>query len=170
MLLLISIIGLVSIFYFNSRIQSEEGPLVRKLRAYGWMNRAIVVGGFVFIGNAVLFFSTWGIITLLTWLTIPFMYLVFMLLAIFVSMYFWAAVRESWQGTKSQQMLMAMIGSSFYSIFTVILIYLYVTLEPSTPGEDVFMKSLGYILGIVVTTVAMLTCFLMTAFEKKLMH
>ena len=59
---------------------------------------------------------------------------------------------------------MGTIGSSFYGVLSILFIYWLVTLEPSYPGEDTFMQAIGLMLGTIVTTVAFITCFIITGY------
>lgn len=52
-------------------------------------------------------------------------------------------------------------------ILSLMLIYLLVTLEPFYPGEDTFMRAIGLVMGIVVTTVAFISCLIFTGFSNK---
>lgn len=49
----------------------------------------------------------------------------------------------------------------------VIFIYWLVILKPSYPGEDTFMRAIGLVLGIIVTTVACISCFIITGYSNK---
>lgn len=62
---------------------------------------------------------------------------------------------------------MAAIGSSFYSILTLLFAYQLVTLEPLYPGDDPFMRALGLYIGIIVTVVAFLSSFIITGFTNR---
>lgn len=43
-----------------------------------------------------------------------------------------------------------------------------VTLAPSFPGDDPFMRAIGIFLGIVVTTFAFISCLIFTGFSKTI--
>jgi hypothetical protein len=62
---------------------------------------------------------------------------------------------------------MATVGSSFYVISSFLFIYWLVTLKPSYPGEDTFMRAIGLVLGVIVTTVAFISCFVITGYSNK---
>lgn len=59
------------------------------------------------------------------------------------------------------------LGSSFYMLLTLVLVYWLVTLKPSLPGDDPFMKAVGLVIAIIVTAVAGMTCFTITGLSIK---
>lgn len=81
--------------------------------------------------------------------------------------FLWIIINKTWQGTRKNRLKMATVGSSFYMILSLILIYMLVTLEPAYPGDDPFMRAIGLFMGIVVTTVAFISCLIFTGFSIK---
>lgn len=148
-------------------ICSEDSSLVRKLRHSGWFQNHWRSGTFLFIMNAVLFFSTFFVLYGLTYISIPYVHVVIMLLAVIGSIFLWAIVNKSWQGTKRNRLKMAAAGSSFYLFLSIAFLYMFVTLQPSYPGEDVFMKGVGILFALIVAAVAFITCYVFTGFSKK---
>ena len=90
-----------------------------------------------------------------------------MLSAVIISFALRSVVNKAWQGEKKERIIMATIGSSFYLILTAVFLYKYVTIEPYFPGEDTFMRALGLLLAIIVTSVAFISCFVITGFSKS---
>ena len=90
-----------------------------------------------------------------------------MLLAVIGSIFLWVIVNKSWQGTKRNRLKMAAAGSSFYLFLSIAFLYMFVTLQPSYPGEDVFMKGVGILFALIVAAVAFITCYVFTGFSKK---
>lgn len=54
---------------------------------------------------------------------------------------------------------MAFAGSSSYILLFVFGLYNNLTLEPTYPGEDLFMASLGWLIFCLVTATAFVTSF-----------
>ena len=90
-----------------------------------------------------------------------------MFFAVIGSLFLWIIINKGWQGTKRNRLKMGAVGSSFYIILSLLFFYMLVTLKPSYPGEDTFMRAIGLNLGIAVTTVAFISCFVLTGFSNK---
>ncbi|MFJ7727341.1 hypothetical protein ACIQXV_14375 [Neobacillus sp. NPDC097160] len=88
-------------------------------------------------------------------------------MAVIGSIFLWILINNAWQGTRRNRLKMGIVGSSFYIFLTIIFIYMFVTLIPSYPGEDTFMRAFGILFAMIVTTAAFTTCFVMTGFSKK---
>lgn len=167
------VIGLLAVFvilFFRGPLIDAlgENTLVLKLKNANWFQNHWLSGVFLFAMNAVLFFLTGLILYGLTYLTIPFVHLLIMILAVIGSILLWVIASKAWQGTNKNRLKMGLIGSSFYCACTLLFVYWLVTLEPSYPGEDCFMRAIGLVLGIIVTTVAFLTCLVITGFTHKI--
>jgi hypothetical protein len=107
------------------------------------------------------------ILYLLAYFRIPFVHIIIMFIAVIVSVFFWITINKIWQGSKTNRLKMGLVGSSFYMILSLVFIYWLVTLKPSYPGEDTFMSAIGLLLGIIVTAVAFITCFILIGFSKN---
>lgn len=166
MLLIICMIGLLSMYVLNKRFSQMNSRLANNLRHQSWFNKPLFVGGLLFITNAGLFFATWGVLFFLTKLMIPYVHLLVMLTAVLASFYSWTVFRESWHGTRGGQVLMGVIGSTFYGLFTCYFFYLFISVPETMPDNDPFMVAIGYIFGILVTGVAWGMCLQMTALKK----
>lgn len=166
-------IGLILIFFvtLNKRpllnLLGEDNFLISKLKNAVWFQNYWLAGMFLFIMNAILFFSTALLIYILTYFLIPYVHLLVMILAVVASIFLWVILNQAWQGTRRNCLKMVAVGSSFYLILSLMLIYMLVTLEPSYPGDDTFMRAIGIVMGIVVTTVAFISCFIFTGFSNK---
>ncbi|CAG9623738.1 hypothetical protein [Sutcliffiella rhizosphaerae] len=168
--LLLGLLGMILFLWFKRPIldkQAENNKLVDKLSKATWFQSFWFAGLFLFCMNGVLFFLAGLGLFILGYFTIPFVHLLVMVLAVCVSIYLWISVNKAWQGTKSNRLKMSIIGSSFYLILTFIFAYLYITLEPTYPGEDIFMAAIGLFFAIIVTLTASITCFIITGFGKK---
>ncbi|MHC0039416.1 hypothetical protein [Pseudoneobacillus sp. C159] len=168
----ILIFGLLGVIIFvlirngmNSVI-GENNKLVSLLKKSKLVQHYWLAGIFIFLMNALLFFLTGGLLVVIQYLSIPFIHLLIMFLAVILSVFFWLLVNLSWQGEGSGRLKMGTIGSSFYFFLTIWFIYKYVTLEPKYPGEDTFMASIGLLFGLIVTTVACIACFIFTGIQK----
>lgn len=146
----------------------QDSKLIEKLRKSRWLKNHWICGLFLFSVNALLFFSV-GLILyiIILYLTFPFLHLLVMIVAVIVSFYCWIIFHKIWDGTNKNRFIMGMIGSSFYAIMALIFYYKYVTIEPSFPGDDVFMAALGQWIAMIVTTVAFISCIVMTAIPKR---
>ncbi|WP_449537311.1 hypothetical protein [Ferdinandcohnia sp. Marseille-Q9671] len=172
--LLFGIVLLVIIGIFRNKLVNllgEENRMVKKLSGYVWFQNPWRSGMFLFVLNAVLFGTTLLILYGLSFLTIPYIHLVIMLGAVFVSLFVWIILLNAWNGDKKGRILRGFVGSSFYLILTFVFVYWIVTLEPQFPGDDTFMAFIGLVMAIFVTFVAFITCFLFTGvFEKRVTH
>ncbi len=170
-LFLLTVFIVVSIILFKrdkvSYMLGENNKLVFKLKNTSWFQNHLMSGIFLFIVNATLFFTTCLIIYLLTYLLIPFLHLLVMVLAVFGSFYFWMIVNKAWQGTNANRIKMSILGSSFYIFLLILILYWLLTLEPSYPGEDLFMSSIGLMFGLMVSIVAFLSCLITTGFSFR---
>jgi hypothetical protein len=117
--------------------------------------------------NALLFFFTMLLLYGIQFMFIPFLHVIVMVLAVAISLYLWQVINLSWQGEARHRLKVGAIGSSFYFFLTIFFIYQYITIEPMYPGEDPFMRAIGFMLAIFVTAVACLTCFYLTGFAKR---
>lgn len=145
----------------------EDNILIDRLKSTGWFQNYWLAGMFLFIMNAILFFSTALLIYVLSYFLIPYVYLLVMVLAVIGSIFLWIILNKAWQGTRRNCLKMAAVGSSFYLILSLILLYRLVTLEPTYPGDDTLMRAIGMVMGIVVTIVAYISCLIFTGFLNK---
>ncbi|MFF2874991.1 hypothetical protein ACFVR2_01585 [Gottfriedia sp. NPDC057991] len=170
-LFLLFVFIVVSIILFKrdkvAFMLSENNKLIFKLKNTSWFQNHLMSGIFLFIVNATLFFSTCLIIYLLTYLLIPFLHLLVMILAIFGSFFLWIIVNKAWQGTNANRIKMSILGSSFYILLSILFLYWLLNLESSYPGEDLFMRSIGLMFGLMVSIVAFLSCLITTGFSFK---
>lgn len=170
LIILVGLLGVLAmILYKNPIIQGlgSNNKLVNQLKHKAWFQNQWLCGAFLFIVNAVLFFSTGLILYGITFLSIPFIHLGVMFMAVILSVIIWSFVNLAWGGENRERLIMAGVGSSFYLVLSGVFIFQLVTLEPKFPGEDTFMAAIGIMFGIIVTSVAFLTCFIMTGFSKR---
>ncbi|MCM3161520.1 hypothetical protein [Metabacillus litoralis] len=151
---------IINLFVINQKVIN---PLKRKR----WFRNHWLSGLFLFFINAFLFLITGVILYALTFFTIPFLHLFVMLFAVIVSVIVWSMINFAWEGTKLTRLKMGAVGSSFYLILTIVFFYFLVRLEPLYPGEDTFMRAVGFMFAIIVTSVAFVTCFIMTGLSKR---
>lgn len=170
LLIFIGLFGAFFITFLKSSLINlfgENNILLFKLKNAGWFQNYWLAGIFLFFINATLFFSTALLLYAMTYFIIPYVHLLIMTLAVIVSIFLWIIINKAWQGTRKNRLKMGAVGSSFYMILSLMLIYLLVTLEPFYPGEDTFMRAIGLVMGIVVTTVAFISCLIFTGFSNK---
>ncbi|WP_391115788.1 hypothetical protein [Psychrobacillus sp. L3] len=172
-LILILLIGLVGVFLILLmkrpliEILGENNKLVLKLKNAIWFQNHWLSGIFLFFMNAVLFFSTVFMLYMLAYFSIPFIHLLVMIFAVIGSIFLWIIINKASLSTKKNHWKMATVGSSFYIILSLMFIYWLVTLKPSYPGEDTFMNAIGLVLGVIVTMVAFISCFVITGYSNK---
>ncbi|WML37956.1 hypothetical protein RCG19_11920 [Neobacillus sp. OS1-2] len=169
-ILLIGLVGVILVIFFKNSIIGTFGDnnkLVRKLRSTKWFQNHFVTGIFLFVMNGVLFFSTCLVLYISTYFMIPYIHLLVMFLAVAGSIFLWILINKAWHGSSRNRLKMAVLGSSFYIVLTIIFIYMFVTLKPSYQGEDIFMRAFGIVFAIIVTTVAFITCLVITGFSKR---
>lgn len=141
--------------------------IVRKLANQQWFKNKWLSGLFLFFLNVVLFSAAAALIFLPGLLLIPYLHVVMMFAATFISIYLWIAVRNSGKKQRKDQFIMGLFGSSFYIILFCIFLYMFWTLEPATPEHDTFMEEIGLMFGMIVALVAWITCLLITGTVKK---
>lgn len=170
LLILIGLLGMALVLFFRRPIIdmcNQDNKLIQKLKNTSWFQNHWLSGTFLFMMNAVLFFSTVVVLYGLTYINIPYVHLLIMFLAVIGSIFLWIIMNKVWQGTNRNRLKMAAIGSSFYVFLSLLFIYMLVTLQPSYPGEDTFMKGIGILFDLIVVTVAFISCFIFTGFSKK---
>ncbi|MCC3358017.1 hypothetical protein [Bacillus sp. REN16] len=172
--LLLGILLLIIVGMNRNKLMNFSGPnnrLVKKLSSYWWFQNPWLSGLFLFVLNAVLFGTTLLILYGSGFLMIPYIHLLIMVGAVILSLVLWFIFLNAWYGGKKGRIIRGFIGSSFYLILTLVFTYMIVTLEPQFLGDDTFMAFIGLVMGITVTLVAFITCFLFTGlFERKEVH
>lgn len=144
----------------------SNNKLADKLQNATWFQNHWYAGFFLFLMNAILFVSTVGLIFISGYFNILYIHLLLMILAVVGSIYVWASIQIAWRGSKGNRLKMSTIGTGFYIFLTVLLVYWFITIEPAYEGEDTFMRAIGILFGIIVTTVASLSCFVFTGFSR----
>ncbi|MGX2960597.1 hypothetical protein JNUCC23_15185 [Peribacillus sp. JNUCC 23] len=169
LILLIGLFGVGLVILFKHPIidKFEKNQKVNMLKSTMWFQNHWLAGIFLFVMNAVLFFSTCLVLYVLMYFIIPFVHILVMLFAVIGSIILWIVINKAWQGTKRNRWKMGTIGSSFYMFLTIIFVYWFVTIKPSYPGEDTFMRAIGLFFAIIVTTVAFITCLVITGLSKR---
>ncbi|MBO0587732.1 hypothetical protein [Sporosarcina sp. E16_8] len=162
---------LIVIFLLNKQafiqMPSTNTLLVQKLSNARWFKNEWLSGIFLFFINALLFSVAVSLFFLLGVLNIPFLHLVIMLLATFVSIYLWIAIHNAGNKGKRERLIMSTIGSSFYLFLLLTFIYMIANLGPGTPENDTFMAFIGLLFALFVSFVALVTCFCITGLKKK---
>lgn len=170
LMIVIGLLGMILVLFFKRPIidiLNEDHKLVHKLKNAIWFQNHWLSGCFLLIMNTLLFLSTCLVLFGLMYVITPYVHLFVMFLAVIGSIYLWVVINKAWEGTKRNRLKMGTIGSSFYLALAIIFLYMLVTLEPSYPGEDTFMKAIGLLFAFVIATVAFITCFVFTGFPKK---
>jgi len=169
-ILFIGLLGVLFVIVFKRPILGNLGrnnKWVHKLKNVKWFQNHWLAGLFLFVMNAVLFLLTGIVLRILGYFVIPYVHLLIMFLAVIGSIYLWGLIHNAWEGSKRNRMKLGALGSSFYMLLTFTFVYWFVTLKPSYPGEDTFMRAISLLFAIIVAAVAFITCFIMTGFSKK---
>ncbi|WP_428910830.1 hypothetical protein [Niallia sp. Krafla_26] len=169
LILLMGMIGILLVLFLKRPIIdtiAKDNKIVYKFQNANWFQNHWLSGLFLFGLNAVLFFSTVLILYLFMFLFIPFVHFFVMLLAVMISIYVWIIIHKSWKGTKRNRLKLGAVGSSFYLFLTMMFVFWLVTLTPSYPGDDTFMGAVGLVFAMIVTSMAFVTCMVITGFSK----
>lgn len=164
---LIGLIFIALILFFRSslfHLVRENSRFVRSLQNAKWFQNVWLAGLFLFLINTILFGFTGLVLYILTLFTFPYIHFIVMIFAVVVSILFWMVVNKA---CRENRLKIAAIGSSFYLLLTLIILYFYVNIEPFYPGEDTFMRALGLSLAMMVTFVAWISCFVITGLTNK---
>ncbi|WP_068651349.1 hypothetical protein [Paenibacillus antarcticus] len=169
-ILLIAILGAI-VFKFNrkpiSKMVSQDNKIVQLLQNAKWYQNHWAGGVFLFLVNAVLFTATIFGLYLAIYFSISFVLLIVILLGVIGSIYSWLILKNAWQGNNSNRLRMGLVGSSFYAVLTLVLVFMWITLKPAYPGEDTFMGGIGLVFGIFLTIIAFSTCLIVTSYSKQ---
>ena len=148
-------------------MMGDHNKFVHKLQNAVWFQNFRLAGLLLFLLNGALFLLTALILYLFTYLFIPFVHLFIMIFAVLASFYLWIIFNKAWQGSNRERLKVGAIGSSFYGILGLLFIYWLMTLKPLYPGDDSFMRAFGLYAGILVTTVAFFSSFIITGFTNR---
>ncbi|WP_261132136.1 hypothetical protein [Bacillus sp. Marseille-Q3570] len=132
-----------------------------------WFKNPWWSGLLLFLINAVYFGLTGLVLFLLLNLMIPYLHLIIMLTAIIISILTWMAISQAWEGKRSDRLIMSLVGSSFYGALAFYFLWGFLHVEPTYPGEDSFMRAIGWMMGLIVAGTAFITCFSFTTFSKR---
>ncbi|QGH35217.1 hypothetical protein GI584_14685 [Gracilibacillus salitolerans] len=158
--LIVGVFAIILFLFFRKPIVKKIETFVKlqlDVEKHKWLNNYWITGGILFGVNALFFTSTILILIGLSYLMLPYVHLLVMVVAVIISIFVWIVFAHSWRGSKLNKWKMALIGSSFYVIMIIFFSYWYATLEPTYPGEDLFMAGLGLMMAIFVSLVAFLT-------------
>jgi hypothetical protein len=140
---------------------------IHSMKRYSWFSNPWLVGLFLLGVNVLLFGLTGLILFGLSFLMIPFIHLFIMLAAVVISILVWKSIASTRSWGKWDRLKTGVIGSSFYLILAIYFFYRSISYVPQFPGDDSFMATLGFMIGVVVTGVAFLTCFGIVVFTKS---
>lgn len=143
----------------------ENNKLVNALKNAKWFQNTWWAGLLLFGMNAILFLSTGFLLFYVV--TQTFFQVLVMTFAILGSFFVWSIIHKAWQSTKKSHLKMGGIGSSFYVLLSLVFMYWSWAVEPSSPDGDSFMYVLGLMIGVLIATVAGVSCFIFTGLSKK---
>ncbi|MBP0725456.1 hypothetical protein J5Y03_09670 [Bacillus sp. RG28] len=112
--------------------------------------------------NAIYFSIALLLIFLLNKTGLHFLYFLIVFAVMFLSIWLWCLINVSWKGRIGDRIKMASLGSSFYLFVGLFFLYKFMNLKSSHPSNG-----FGLLLGVIVSFIACITCFLFTALEKK---
>ncbi|NQD65032.1 hypothetical protein HP456_03770 [Bacillus haikouensis] len=140
---------------------------IHSMKRYSWFGNPWLAGVFLLGVNVLLFGLTGLILFGLSFLMIPFIHLFIMLAAVVISILVWKSIASSCSWGKWDRLKTGAAGSSFYLILAIYFFYRSVSYVPQFPGDDSFMATLGFMIGVIVTGAAFLTCFGIVVFTKN---
>ncbi len=170
--LLLGIIGVAFLLILYKRKPALEGSaanrkMVHLLSQAPWFQSHWRAGLFLFVTNALLFAATLLILYSLLFLNIPYIHLLIMFLAAAFSIRLWLDIKLAWRGAAKERLKAGLIGSSFYLIIFVIFLYQFASAEPEFPGDDPFMRAIGFFFGMIVAATAAISCVAAIGFSSK---
>lgn len=112
--------------------------------------------------NALLFGITLASLYVQTILATAFLLVPILCTAIGGSLYLWAVFSRSWKGSYKDRLKLAGIGSSFYGLLALVLLYRLIDMPSLDFDGDPFMASMGLMLGTVVCVTAFASCMLVS--------
>jgi hypothetical protein len=164
--LLLLLLGVIAWLMAGKKGNRYQIKWIHSLKKYSWFANPWLAGLFLFVINLFLFGMTGLILIGLSYLMIPYFHLVIMMLAVIISILVWKSIASARSWKKGERVRIAVTGSSFYLCMAVFFYYQIVSYVPQFPGDDTFMATLGFMVGIVVTAVAFLTCLSILLFTK----
>ncbi|XXM72165.1 hypothetical protein ACQ0QQ_21255 [Lysinibacillus sphaericus] len=164
--LLLLILGVIAWMMAGKKGNRYQIKWIHSLKKYSWFANPWLAGLFLFVINLFLFGMTGLILIALSYLMIPYFHLVIMMLAVIISILVWKSIAAARSWTKGERVRIALTGSSFYLCMAGFFYYQMVSYVPQFPGDDTFMATLGFMVGLVVTAVAFLTCLSIFLFTR----
>ncbi|WP_221563412.1 hypothetical protein [Alkalihalobacillus sp. TS-13] len=141
--------------------------IIESVSTKEWFKNPWLSGLFLFLINALYFGLTGLLLLLIINLMIPYLHLIIMLVAVIISILTWMAISQAWEGKKSDRLIMSLVGSSFYGALAFFCLWGFLHVEPAYPGDDTFMRAVGWMMGLIVAGTAFITCFSFTTFSKQ---
>ncbi|WP_054704080.1 hypothetical protein [Bacillus sp. JCM 19041] len=145
----------------------EGNKIIKRLQKARWFQKPWFAGFFLFSMNALLFAFASLLLYLPAYFAVPTSPLFIMAAAVIASLLLWAFSNRGFQGTKSERLKMSFIGSSFYFFLTIGLVIWLLNPPLANQGDDLFMRDIGLMFGILVAFVAFLTSLLVTTLQRK---
>jgi hypothetical protein len=164
--LLLLILGVIAWMMAGKKGNRYQIKWIHSLKKHTWFANPWLAGLFLFGINLFLFGLTGLILVGLSYFMIPYFHLVIMMLAVIISILVWKSIASAHSWKKGERVKIAVTGSSFYLVMAVFFYYQTVSYVPQFPGDDTFMATLGFVIGIIVTTVAFITCISILLFTK----
>ncbi|WNB91799.1 hypothetical protein [Bacillus sp. NEB1478] len=121
-----------------------------------------IAGAAMFLTNALLF-----ALAIILFFYVPFGMPICLIICIPLSMFIWYLFSETWQGSYTDKIKFACIGSSFFLVFIGWVVWKYSTLEPAFPGDDLFMAWIGTLLAIIVSSGAFVVSLFVILKKKR---
>ena len=164
-ILLLGVVYVIIMLLIKNSILANintKSNLSLKFQSTEWFQNPLYSGGFIFFMNAIYFSIALLLIFLSNMAGLHFLYFLIVFAVMFLSIWLWCLINVSWKGSISDRIKMASIGSSFYLFVGLFFLYKFMNLKFSPPSNG-----FGLLLGIIVSLIAFITCFLFTGLEKK---
>jgi len=107
-----------------TKIVRNDNKMVQRLRNTKWYQNHWMGGVFLFVVNTVLFSSTLFGIYLAIYFSMSLLLLIVILFGVIVSIYTWLILNKAWQGSEGNRVKMGLVGSGFYALLALVLVYL----------------------------------------------
>ncbi|HEY4392221.1 MAG TPA: hypothetical protein VGN02_12820 [Paenibacillus sp.] len=164
LLILASALGLIigQRLYRQVRTKVEANPQLSRLA------QPLVGSLTLFVGNMAIFALIWGLLLVLTYVSIPYIHMLLPVLGVTLSIFFWQFIRTSWQGLGKRRIGMALVGNSFYLILFLYAVIQFITIKPAFEGDDTFMRAFGMVLLGFIALVAYIISLILTLRPQKI--
>lgn len=163
---LMILLGIICVLFFMRKSGGKTYRMkwIVSLNKHNWFQNPWLIGAFLFGVNLLLFGATGLILYGITFMMIPYVHLVIMVGAVVSSIIVWQSIVYARDWGKGERLKAGLVGSGFYLLLFLFILYKWVTYVPQYPGEDEFMSTIGFFIGELVTGMAFIICLVIMVF------